>query len=69
MTKIPLAALTTTLFICAPARAVEPSQCVDAEPRRGGGMDLRNNCREKLNVTYCVDNPDSAMSVTVRRSP
>lgn len=50
------------LFVlCAgwPAAAAELTDCVKFAVQADGAASLTNQCSDRLNVTYCVDNPNS----------
>lgn len=48
------------LLLSLPATAAEMSDCVKLAVAPEGAASLTNVCSEHLNVTYCVDNPNSA---------
>jgi hypothetical protein len=48
--------------VAAPGTAAELKDCVKLTVKADGAASLANACGDRLNLIYCVDNPDSAKS-------
>jgi hypothetical protein len=57
---IPGACSLFVLLLCMSANAAEMSDCLKLAVAPDGAASLTNVCSDHLNVTYCVDNPNSA---------
>lgn len=43
-----------------PAAAADLSECVKLAIKAGGEASITNGCTSRMNIMYCVDNPNSA---------